>query len=564
VFPLSLVDRPVTITYPTGEVVTNGYNGRGLPNTLSGTAAGTLVTGTLYNALGGMTDLNLNNGAKTTYGYYGPVSSTGYDTAGGFYGRLWEIKTTKQPGGTPVLQDARYSWDPAGNLTQRQDRVNIETENFTYDLVDRLTAASGPYSETYSYNALGNITSKNGTAYTYYSNDSIPQSGLIAKYNLDEGSGTVAADSAGTNNGVLTNGPTWIETQHGKGVDFDGINDYIGLSQPLVFTTGFTFSTWVRRGADQGGDIFNNNQFFLRVQPENENAGNPFEAFITLSNGQVEPRVQSGVPANVGQWYFVTVSWNGTLLKIYVDGELKGTTTRSGSLTTTTVAASLGCGEMMYPNVNYWKGDIDEVRFYNRALTDNEVKILYSVKPHAVAAVGAISYAYDANGNMTKRGTQTLGWDVENRLLTVSGGASFVYDGDGNRIKKTEGGITTLYINRYYEKTGTEVTTSYYLGSKLIAQRKGISPNYTLSYVMQDHLGSTSATASDAGVRTSTITYFPFGSIRATTGTVPTDKKFTGQRLDATGLYYYNARYYDTNLGRFISPDTIVPDLSSL
>lgn len=41
---------------------------------------------------------------------------------------------------------------------------------------------------------------------------------------------------------------------------------------------------------------------------------------------------------------------------------------------------------------------------------------------------------------------------------------------------------------------------------------------------------------------------------------MPTDKLFTGQRLDTTGLYYYNARYYDPNIGRFISPDTIVQD----
>jgi RHS repeat-associated protein len=41
-------------------------------------------------------------------------------------------------------------------------------------------------------------------------------------------------------------------------------------------------------------------------------------------------------------------------------------------------------------------------------------------------------------------------------------------------------------------------------------------------------------------------------------GSVPTDKLFSGQRLDATGLYYYNARYYDALIGRFISPDTVI------
>jgi phage gp45-like len=75
-------------------------------------------------------------------------------------------------------------------------------------------------------------------------------------------------------------------------------------------------------------------------------------------------------------------------------------------------------------------------------------------------------------GNMTTRGTQTITWDVENRVTAVTGGASFVYDGDGNRVKKTENGETILYVNKYYEKNITTgiATTSYYLGDRLIAQ----------------------------------------------------------------------------------------------
>ena len=49
-----------------------------------------------------------------------------------------------------------------------------------------------------------------------------------------------------------------------------------------------------------------------------------------------------------------------------------------------------------------------------------------------------------------------------------------------------------------------------------------------------------------------TIKYFPFGGT-IPGGDVPTDRKFTGQRLDDTGLYYYNARYYDPTIERFIS-----------
>jgi RHS repeat-associated protein len=81
-----------------------------------------------------------------------------------------------------------------------------------------------------------------------------------------------------------------------------------------------------------------------------------------------------------------------------------------------------------------------------------------------------------------------------------------------------------------------------------------------LSYILQYHLGSTSGTANTAGTVTSTIIYAPFGLTRSSSGASPTDKKFTGQRLDSTGLYYYGARYYDPGIGRFISPDTFVQD----
>jgi RHS repeat-associated protein len=60
--------------------------------------------------------------------------------------------------------------------------------------------------------------------------------------------------------------------------------------------------------------------------------------------------------------------------------------------------------------------------------------------------------------------------------------------------------------------------------------------------------------------KTLNIKYLPFGVCRNSPD-LPTDKLFTGQRLDGTGLYYYNARYYDPTIGRFISPDTVIADI---
>jgi RHS repeat-associated protein len=181
------------------------------------------------------------------------------------------------------------------------------------------------------------------------------------------------------------------------------------------------------------------------------------------------------------------------------------------------------------------------------------------IRPYAVSSVGATNYDYDDNGNMHTRGSQTLTWDVENRVTAVTGGASFLYNGDGNRVKKTENGETILYVNKYFEKNldTEEVTTYYYLGGKLVAQRKGT----TLEYLHQDSLNSTSVVSDDDGVLVSSISYLPYGEIRS--GSVPTDKLFTGQRLDDAGLYYYGARYYDPTIGRFVSADPTVPETSN-
>jgi RHS repeat-associated protein len=102
------------------------------------------------------------------------------------------------------------------------------------------------------------------------------------------------------------------------------------------------------------------------------------------------------------------------------------------------------------------------------------------------------------------------------------------------------------------------VRTYYYADGARVAMREGS----TLYYILADHLGSTAITAnSDGTSEVGELRYYAYGKTRYTSGTTPTNRRFTGQIEDATiGLYFYNARYYDPALGRFIAADTMVPE----
>jgi RHS repeat-associated protein len=128
--------------------------------------------------------------------------------------------------------------------------------------------------------------------------------------------------------------------------------------------------------------------------------------------------------------------------------------------------------------------------------------------------------------------------------------------GVGKRILATVNGVTTAYLGNYFEwdVASQSYTRYYFAGSTRIAMRDG---GGALKWLLGDHLGSTSVVYDETVADNQG--YKAWGEPRF--GEVETEYQFTGQFNQAEiGLYYFNARWYDSMLGRFISPDPIIPE----
>lgn len=198
------------------------------------------------------------------------------------------------------------------------------------------------------------------------------------------------------------------------------------------------------------------------------------------------------------------------------------------------------------------------------------------VQPHAVTWVGSASYSYDACGNMTSRNTaewgqQTLSYDFRNRLEQVvadSNSITFGYAHDNSRLwKKFNDAIVQIWLGGIYEEKDGRILCHVHANGKLIAtfEPEGNIPlvNPVFCYYHKDHLGSSQIITNREGEDVQRYGYNAFGGqgYSSNSEDFTVSRRYTSQILDEeTGLYYYNARYYDPQLGRFIQADTIIPE----
>ena len=199
--------------------------------------------------------------------------------------------------------------------------------------------------------------------------------------------------------------------------------------------------------------------------------------------------------------------------------------------------------------------------------------------------IDGASPAYDGNGNLTTdHQGRSFSYDAENVLRSASGlaggSATYRYHADGSRRQKSHGGTTTRfyymgglgYLDEGDVAFAADQEIAEYSAAGALTRRfvrlpgsidevflmidvSGGSPVETWAHT--DRLGSVIATTDGTGAVKDNYRYSPYGR-PGSEGPSGFPFRFTGQRLDPeTGLYYYKARYYDPETGRFLQTDLI-------
>ena len=198
-------------------------------------------------------------------------------------------------------------------------------------------------------------------------------SGLVAAYAFDEGSGSTVTDATGDgNNGTVTNA-TWATSgKYGKALQFNGTNALVTIpdAASLHLSSGMTLEAWVNPStiSAKWRDVVykGNDNYYLSAT--SSNASLP-DAGLIAGGSYADAFGTAKLQAN--KWSFLTETYDGSNLRLYVNGTQVRTTAHAGGIATSTNPLQIG-GDSLYGQ--YFAGLIDNVRVYNTALNATQIQ----------------------------------------------------------------------------------------------------------------------------------------------------------------------------------------------
>jgi RHS repeat-associated protein len=576
-----------TITDAQNNVTTYGYDSNG--NRTSVTDAMNNQTTFAYDAGNRLTTITYPGNATTTFGYdyrgrrtsvtdqNGKKTSYAYDDA--------DRLTSVTDAANNVTQ---YAYDTENNLLSITD-ANSHTTSFTYDPYGRVTETTFPstHYEQYGYDAANNLTSKTDRKgqtiqYVYDALNRLTQKtypdSTSAEYVYDlAGKLQQVSDPTGTygfaydNMGRLVGGTTqytFVTGTYSNAYTYDAASNRASMTDPQNGVTSYAHDTLNRLSTVTPPTAFGSGSFGFtydglsrRTQMTRPNGVATNYTYDNLSRLLSVLHQLSGSTID-GSSYTVDPAGNRTAKTDQHAGVTSNYTYDPLYELTQVTQGANATESYTYDPVGNRLSSLGLSPYVNN--TSNEL----TSTPNA-------SYSYDYNGNTTSKtvsgGTTNYTWDYENRLASLTlpgtgGSVTFKYDPLGRRIQKA------------FTQNSTTTTTNYlYDGSNAIAdidQNGNVLARYaetqnideplaelrsgTTSYYEADGLGSVTSLTNGAGAIANTYTYDSFGNLTASTGSITNRFQYTAREFDSeSGLYYYRARYYDPQVGRFVNEDPI-------
>jgi len=378
--------------------------------------AGTDRSPAVWTYVGGGTCLHWKYDAGNTgYDCFGPGGASTNFTLGQWY-HLTSVKNgatlTMYVNGVSVGSTTVANPKAAGNAALSVGDAGWGSARISMDELRIYNRALGASEVRKLYDSYGTAVRAQAT-----------HTGLVGGWTFDEGQGTKTHDTSGKNNiGTLTNGPGWTDGKHGKALYFDGSNDFVsiptttGLSGNLP---GVSVSAWVR-----AADFDHANYPHILSATGNMIAfhglgpaygGNKGKVGFYVNNNPGSCNVTSTTILQLGKWYHITAVYNASNSKIYVNGVLEGT---NGSCAVGAISAfsSMRIGTYFGTTSDTtWKGNLDDVRIHNRALTQAEITAMYGAAQTMINAPQNAKYTNGLTGLWSFDGKDVVGTTAYDR-----------------------------------------------------------------------------------------------------------------------------------------------------
>ena len=258
------------------------------------------------------------------------------------------------------------SKETTGNLNTSSSDLyigNQSSTNFFNGLVD----------EAALYDRALSVSEIN-TIYSTIPNPDTGGESLVSWWPMDESSGNQVPDSQGQNDGVLAGG-TWVTGVVGNCLSFNGESNYVDISndETLNFSNSLSIMAWAKTRDYKEAKIAQKGDW------DGHGIGgskwNGWKGHIKIAGGSSKSIEWTNGRPMLDEWYHIAITYDGSTLKMYVNGQLNNSSSVSGNLHVNSRNASIGSDN---GGQKFFNGLIDEVKFFNTALTSTEIQAVYN------------------------------------------------------------------------------------------------------------------------------------------------------------------------------------------